>query len=164
MDDIAYRLLGALSRNRAFRGAHRELYRLFDGRGILGRSLGVDTILLTAVGRRTGRDWTLPLYAFRGEAVGLAPGSWAVVGTNGGAAPDPAWLLNVRAAGRAVVRHRAASIAMRCRDANADEWNALWPVIVTAYPGYAGYRARRSHGAPIVILEPLGAATGERAQ
>jgi deazaflavin-dependent oxidoreductase (nitroreductase family) len=85
---------------------------------------------------------------------GLAGGSWAVVGTNGGAAGDPAWLLNLRDSGRAYVRHRSTSYAMRARDATADEWAALWPAIIDAYPGFEGYRLRRARGAPIMILEP----------
>ena len=156
MSDFPYRALGALSRNAAFRALHRLSYEATDGRWIVGRSLGVDTVLLTVTGRRSGRSRTLPLYAFRAGAAGLSglPGSWAVVATNGGAPAEPRWSLDLRATPSAVLRHRDVSMAVVAREATEDEWVALWPSIVAAYPGYEGYRRRRPAGAPILILEP----------
>jgi deazaflavin-dependent oxidoreductase (nitroreductase family) len=151
--DLAYQALGALSRDRRFRGVHRLAYEVTGGRWIAGRSLGVETILLTVSGRRSGRPRALPLYGFAADVV-AGPYSWAVVATNGGAQVAPGWYLDLASQPRAIVQHRTVSLAIRARDATPGEAASLWPTIVAAYPGYEGYRRRRAAGAPVVLLVP----------
>jgi deazaflavin-dependent oxidoreductase (nitroreductase family) len=151
--DLAYQALGALSRDRRFRFVHRLVYQATGGAGLPGRSLGIDTILLTVTGRRSGRRRTLPLYAFAADAV-AGPRSWAVVATNGGAQAVPGWRLDLAERPRAIVQHRNVSLRVVSRDATREEVAVIWPEIVAAYPGYEGYRRRRAAGAPIVILVP----------
>jgi hypothetical protein len=43
---------------------------------------------------------------------------------------------------------------MRARTASEEERAQLWPRIVAAYKGYAGYQARTSRKIPVVICEP----------
>jgi len=42
--------------------------------------------------------------------------------------------------------------AMKARVANADEKAELWPQIVAANDGYAGYQAKTERDIPVVIL------------
>jgi len=43
---------------------------------------------------------------------------------------------------------------MRARTASEAEKAALWPAIVRAYSGYAGYQRRTARNIPVVICEP----------
>jgi hypothetical protein len=43
---------------------------------------------------------------------------------------------------------------MTARTATADEKAELWPDIVAAYKGYAGYQKRTDRDIPVVICEP----------
>jgi deazaflavin-dependent oxidoreductase (nitroreductase family) len=43
---------------------------------------------------------------------------------------------------------------MRARVAGRDERAELWPRVVAAYPGYAGYQERTERRIPLVIVEP----------
>lgn len=75
---------------RAFSALHRACYRLSGGR--LGRRLTrtAPTLLLTTIGRKTGRPRTMPLiYLADGERL-------IVVGSMGGSATHPAWWRNLR--------------------------------------------------------------------
>src|SRR2546427_1122500 len=81
MADLRFRILGT---------AHRNIYRLTGGKG--GGRLGkLPVLLLTTIGRKSGRPRTQPLvYAQVGD--GYAGIAWQ------GAAPrDPLWYLNLRA-------------------------------------------------------------------
>jgi hypothetical protein len=52
---LAYRLIGRFSVTGFALVRHPGLYRRTGGAGLLGRSLGARTILLTTTGRRSGR-------------------------------------------------------------------------------------------------------------
>ena len=126
--------------------AHRALYRLSGGR--LGGSLsGRPMLLLTTVGRRSGRERTLPLlYLEDGDR-------WVVVASNAGDDRDPAWWLNLRARPEAAVQAGRERHAVRARRATPEEEARLWPRLLEAYAPYAGYRERARREIPLVILE-----------
>jgi hypothetical protein len=46
---------------------------------------------------------------------------------------------------------------MRARTASPEEKAALWPDIVAAYKGYAGYQEKSGRDIPVVICEPRSA-------
>ncbi|MFO1540820.1 MAG: nitroreductase/quinone reductase family protein, partial [Chloroflexota bacterium] len=70
---------------KALIGLQARAYRLLGGRG-----MGRNTVLLTTVGARTGRERTSPLAGFAD-----GPGRWLVVGSGNGSARHPAWFLNL---------------------------------------------------------------------
>lgn len=148
---VAYRLIGRFSVTRFDRLVHPVLYRLGGGRGILGRALGCEMILLTTTGRRSGRPRTVALFAF---PIAEPPGSWAVVGSRGGSRKLPAWYLNLVASPSATVRVRRRSFAARAREVEGDEYERVFEVAATGYPGYRLYRAESPIHVPIVVLEP----------
>ena len=51
-------------------------------------------------------------------------------------------------------RRRASPSPMRARTATAEEKAELWPRVVAAYKGYAGYQQRTERDIPVVICEP----------
>jgi len=132
---------------------HRWLYRAT--RGVIGHRIPIldwRSLLLTHVGRKTCRAYTIPLlYVPDGER-------FVVVGSNAGDAKPPEWWLNLRAYPEARVQVGARECAVRARLAAGDERARLWAALVASYRDYARYE-RKTRGArelPVVVLEPLG--------
>ena len=74
----AYLVIGEVLTHPRFHPIHVRLYRWTGGRGPVGRALGLDVILVTMRGRRTGALRTVPLAAVRdGER-------WVLIGSNAG--------------------------------------------------------------------------------
>ena len=128
---------------------HRWLLERTGGRRLTGRALGLDMIVVTTTGRRTGTPRTVPLGAVRdGDR-------WLVVGSNAGRDEAPAWALNMEAipaVGVAVDgREPAPYLARR---AAGEEHDRLWRLVLGRYPGYADYQARTVRQIPLFVLEP----------
>jgi F420H(2)-dependent quinone reductase len=131
---------------------HRWLYRATDG--VVGHRLPIvdwRSLLLTHVGHRTGRVYTIPLlYVPDGDR-------FVVVGTNAGDARPPAWWRNLQARPEARVQVGARELAVRARLAAGEERARLWSALVANYRDYARYE-RKTLGTrelPVVVLEPL---------
>jgi F420H(2)-dependent quinone reductase len=133
----------------AITALHRLLYRSTGGR--LGhRAPGYRFLLLGCVGRKSGREYVVPLlYLVDGER-------FVVVGSNAGDARDPAWWTNLRARPEAWVQAGRQRLAVRAREASAAEAERLWPRLLEAYRGYASYRGRAGRPIPVVLLERAG--------
>lgn len=133
---------------RWLRNVHRWIYRLSRGR-ILGHLVGLPVLLLTTVGRQSGKARTTPLtYLPHGHA-------FVVVASNGGSPRHPAWFLNLQAAPRAEVMVGARHIRVAGREAAGEERARLWAEIVRRWPGYTGYERRTTRRIPVVVLEPM---------
>ena len=148
---LAYRLIGRFSTTRLDQWLHPLLYRATGGWGLVGRALGSDMLLLTAVGRHSGRPRTVALFAFPVED---PPGTWAVIGSRGGSRAIPAWYRNLEASPEATIQVRGTRHAVRARDVTGDAYEAIFERAAAAYPGYRLYRAEAAHHIPIVVLEP----------
>ena len=127
---------------------HRLLYRASDGR-IGGRMGAGQILLLTTIGRRSGKRRTTPLaYLEDGDRLVLAAAF-------GGADVHPAWYLNLLA--RADVEVEIAgrrARPMRGRPAAPDEREVLWRTFTTLYPRVAKYQRRTTRPIPLLALEP----------
>ncbi len=124
------------------------LYRLSGGR-ITGRFPGgAPVLLLTTVGRKSGRPRTAPLLY-------LADGDdFVVVASKGGMSHHPLWFKNLEAEPRVEVEVGSRKLAATARRADAQEKAALWPRLVALYPSYDDYQARTERDIPVVILTP----------
>lgn len=145
---LAYRCIAAFGTSRVVTRLHPIAYRLTGGRGPIGRNLGVTNVVLSVTGRRSGRVREVPLYAFPDAD------RWVVVASDGGAAADPAWVRNLRAAPSATLRVGRAVRPVRAREAAGEERTRLWELVVEGYPGYALYQAGTARTIPVVVLEP----------
>jgi deazaflavin-dependent oxidoreductase (nitroreductase family) len=144
----AYLAIGLFLTSPPVSATHRWLYRHAGGRGPLSRALGMDMILVTARGRRSGQPRTVPLGAVRhGDA-------WVVIASNSGKPHEPDWAGNLRADGSVEVDHHGHLRPYRAHEAVGDEASRLWPIVVAAYPGYAVYRERTSRPVSLFVLEP----------
>ena len=134
-----------------FRGInafHPTLLKLTGGR--VGRSLvGMPVVLLETVGRKSGEPRVVPLTApvVDGDTVVL-------VASYGGDSRHPAWYHNLTAQPDVAITMNGERREMRARTATAEEKADLWPRIVKAYRGYAGYQKRTERDIPVVLLTP----------
>jgi deazaflavin-dependent oxidoreductase (nitroreductase family) len=151
---LAYRIIGRFSVTRFDRFLHPILYRWTGGRGIVGRVLGCEMVLLTTTGRRSGRARTVALFATR---VAEPPGAWSVVASRGGSRKIPAWYRNLAASPRARLQVHERSFPVRAREVFGAEYEARFEAAARDYPGYRLYRAEAPHHIPVVVLEPEGA-------
>ncbi|HEX7410331.1 MAG TPA: nitroreductase family deazaflavin-dependent oxidoreductase [Candidatus Binatia bacterium] len=124
------------------------LYRLSGGR-IAGRfPSGAPVLLLTTIGRKSGRPRTAPLlYLTDGD-------QYVIVASKGGMSHHPLWFKNLQANPRVEVEVGRQKLAMTARQASAEEKAALWPRLVAMYAGYADYQARTERDIPVIILTP----------
>jgi F420H(2)-dependent quinone reductase len=126
---------------------HIALYRASGGR-IGGSLAGLKILLLTTVGRRTGRPRTTPLgYLPEGSDM-------LIVASNGGNSWFPAWWLNLRDSPVAQVQVGSSKLAVTARKASPEERERFWPRLVDAYQGYAAYEQKTTREIPVVILSP----------
>ena len=127
---------------------HIGVYRASGGR-IAGKAWGLQILLLTTTGRKSGKRRTTPLcYLTDG-------GSFVVVASNGGMDWYPAWWLNLSHSPHATIEVGNAKFAVRSRAATPVEHKRLWAEITALAPGYLRYEERTERKIPLGILEPL---------
>jgi deazaflavin-dependent oxidoreductase (nitroreductase family) len=109
----------------------------------------VPTLLLTTVGRKSGRTLTLPLI------FGRSGPNYVVVASKGGAPAHPAWYLNLQATPKVQVQVKAEKFTALAHTADAAERAVLWPKMVEIYGPYAQYQTKTDRQIPIVVLTPV---------
>jgi deazaflavin-dependent oxidoreductase (nitroreductase family) len=128
--------------------AHRWVYRRTRGR-IGGRLGSMEQVLLTTVGRVTGRPSTTPL-------TGIPDGDRVVlIASDGGKPQHPHWYRNLVVNPEVVVQRGPTEHRMRARTATPEERELLWRRAVGLYRGYAAYQSRTDRVIPVVVCEPL---------
>ena len=81
--------------------------------------------------------------------------NYVLVGSQGGAPTDPAWVHNLRADLHIELRDEAIVRPMRVREVkDAQERDHPWMLAVGAYPPYAEYQARTKRQIPVFVAEP----------
>lgn len=125
---------------------HRAIYEKTDGR-LMARLAGIEMLLLTTTGRKTGQPRTQPLACFHdGDDV-------VVVASNNGLEHDPAWWKNLEARPQAEVRLGRDRFRVRAELATGSDRERLWPWLVERNPAYARYERRTSREIPVVLLK-----------
>ena len=107
----------------------------------------VPTLLLTTVGRKSGRVLTLPLI------FGRAGPDYVIVASKGGAPAHPAWYLNLEANPEVQVQVKDEKFTARAHAAQGAERAALWAKMVEIYGPYAQYQTKTDRQIPIVVLK-----------
>lgn len=109
----------------------------------------VPTLLLTTIGRKSGRSLTLPLI------FGRSGRDYVVVASKGGAPNHPAWYLNLQAHPEVHVQVKAEKFDARARTAQGAERAKLWKQLVEIYGPYEQYQKKTERQIPVVVLEPV---------
>jgi deazaflavin-dependent oxidoreductase (nitroreductase family) len=129
-------------------GKHVRRYLESDGRSG-HRWHGVDTLLLTTRGRRTGKlRRTALIY-------GLDRGRYLVVASNGGSKGHPNWYENLAADPRVSVQVGGERFEAIARTATPRQKPRLWREMVGIWPEYERYQTRTDRDIPVVILERM---------
>lgn len=124
---------------------HTFVYRASRGR--IGRRLvDNDMLLLSTIGRKSGRMHTVPLLYLRDDDDYVVIASW------GGRDDHPHWYLNLLAEPRATLQIRHRRVSVRARTATRQQRDLLWSRILEAYDGYRIYQGRTGRQIPVVIL------------
>jgi deazaflavin-dependent oxidoreductase (nitroreductase family) len=124
------------------------VYRKSGGK-ILGRFGHLDALLITTLGRKTGKTRTNPVgYIYDS-------GRFVVCGAYGGEAIHPAWFLNLRAIPQATVEIGREKIDVLAEVLPAgEERDRIWKRMVEVFPGYAKFQNMTDRVLPVVLLTP----------
>ncbi len=127
---------------------HRVMLAVSGGR--LGRTFGsMKTVELHAVGRKSGAPRSTMLTAPIHDEQRIV-----LIASKGGDDRDPDWYRNLVAEPDVELTVDGIRRPYRARTATPDEKSELWPIVVAAYAGYAGYQRRTDRDIPVVICEP----------
>ncbi|WP_191094151.1 nitroreductase/quinone reductase family protein [Nocardia colli] len=110
---------------------------------------GMPVLVLTTIGRKTGKPRTTPLCYLR---VG---NDFAVLASNAGSDRMPAWWLNLQARPAGHVLADRSRYTVEARTATPDETDKLWDTITRMNPGFDEYRQLTERQIPIVLLRPV---------
>ena len=128
---------------------HGYIYRISNGRA--GRRLGtVKFLLLTTIGRRSGKKRRVPLTAISfGE-------KYILVASKGGSPKHPFWHRNLKANPTVEIQDQMEVHSMVVREVtNPVEKKRLWNIAVEAYPPYQEYQEKTDRVIPVFIAETI---------
>ncbi len=127
---------------------HDAAQKLSGGR--LGTTLfGMPAVQLHTTGRRSGQRRTVWLTSPVHDDQRIV-----LIASKGGDERHPDWYHNLVADPDVEITERGATRPYRARTATPEEKAELWPQVVRAYKGYAGYQTRTDRDIPVVICEP----------
>lgn len=126
----------------------RHVRRYVESDGKAGhRWNGVDTLLLTTRGRRSGKlRRTALIYGRDGDR-------FLVVASQGGAKKHPAWYLNLIDNPEVEVQVGPETFTARASTASAKEKPRLWRLMASIWPEYDRYQAKTDRDIPVVVLD-----------
>lgn len=127
---------------------HTFLYRLTNG-FIGGLIAGAPQLLLTTIGRKSGKRHTVPLLCLPDGA------NLIVVASYGGAIEAPQWCRNLRVNPQGWVTLGPHHWEIRAEVADEELKAKMWPVFCRYYPGYITYQSRTDRVIPLLILKPV---------
>ena len=106
-------------------------------------------IVLTSVGAKSGKlRKTALMRVEHGD-------DYAVVGSKGGAATNPAWVHNLRANPHVELQDGPTKLDYLAREVSGHEKAEWWARAVDVWPDYAGYQKKTARDIPVFVLEPM---------
>ncbi len=134
-----------------FVASHVRLFRVTHGK--IGSTMdGVEVLLLTTKGAKSGQARTVPVMAFQDS------GHRVVIGSAAGSPDHPAWFKNLQKNPEVTVEVKGRRYAARAELANADERARIWKKVMTEHPRFAGYEKKaQGREIPVVVLKEGGA-------
>jgi deazaflavin-dependent oxidoreductase (nitroreductase family) len=113
-----------------------------------GRAMGMDGLVLTTVGRKSGQPRSCPLAYFPDGA-----DSWLIVASAAGAPRNPAWYLNLAAHPDQVrIEIGDRSIDVTAAQLHGDERTQAWHRITSATKQFGKYQDKTDRQIPIIRL------------
>ena len=134
---------------RIFMALGTYLYKISNGK-IGGRISGLEVLLLTTTGRKTGKKRTTPLGYFKDQQ-----GSYIIIGSNAGFDTHPAWFLNLKRQPHVTIQVKDTQLEVDAEVAEPKTRNQLWAQLIKLAPFYDNYTKKTSREIPVVILHPV---------
>ena len=125
---------------------HVFVYRLTGGRLLASRS-GGGFLLLTTIGRKSGRRRTRPLLYMKDDD------TYVLVASFAGAPRHPAWYLNLRSNPAVAVQVKGYKFSAIAETATAEERSRLWPKVIAVFANYDEYQKRTAREIPLVLVK-----------
>jgi deazaflavin-dependent oxidoreductase (nitroreductase family) len=120
-----------------------------------GQLSGLNALILTTVGGKTGRPRSNPVGWFPGR-----DGSWLIVASAAGAAGNPAWYYNLAAHPDQVqVEVGGTTVPVSAEQLHGAERAEAWQQIAATAPRFAQYQRKTDRELPVIRLVPR---SGER--
>lgn len=124
---------------------HPWIYRLRRGKGV-DRVQGAPVLLLTSIGRKSGRPRTVAMaYTRDGDDL-------VVIGSAGGLPDHPAWALNLRDRPQAQVQVRDERFEVHSEWLSGEERERVWAMVTQQYPWFADYQRKTNRTIPVIRL------------
>ena len=114
-----------------------------------GQFGGMNALVLTTVGRKSGQERATPLAWFPGP-----DGSWLIVASANGAVNNPGWYHNLKAnPDKARIEVDGKTVEVRAQQLHGDERAQAWNQI-NKNERFAGYQEKTDRELPIIKLTP----------
>ena len=123
-----------------------EKFRADGGASMADRPL----LLLTTVGRRSGRPRTSPMMYVRDDDRLL------VIASNAGATADPLWYRNLLADPSVTVELPGERFTAQASPLTGDDYDRQWATIKESFPFFAEHEQRAGRTIPVVALTRAG--------
>jgi deazaflavin-dependent oxidoreductase (nitroreductase family) len=128
---------------------YRQLNKLMARRiRRTGQLSGLNALILTTVGRKSGRPRSNPVGWFPGP-----DGSWLIVASAAGAAGNPAWYYNLAAYPDQVqVEVGGSTVPVSAEQLHGAERAEAWQQIAATAPRFAQYQQKTDRELPVIRL------------
>ena len=121
---------------------------MWDSTAVGGKGL-VPCLLLTTVGRKSGKSYIHPLlYGLDGE-------SHVIVASKGGSETQPQWYFNLFANPVVTVQVKADKFQVRANLVEGETRDRLWKLMTEVHPAYLDYQTKTSRELPLFSLEKV---------
>ena len=127
---------------------HNTLQKVSGGR-VGSTVFGMQAVQLHTIGKKSGQRRTVWLTSPVKDA-----SRTVLIASKGGDERHPDWYHNLVANPDVEITEGDTTRPFRARTATPEEKAELWPQVVAAYKGYAGYQKRTDRDIPVVICEP----------
>jgi deazaflavin-dependent oxidoreductase (nitroreductase family) len=125
------------------------LYRRYGGRVTSVGLAGLPSLILHVRGRRSGREYLVPLLCLPWGK------GFVVVGSNWGRPEHPNWTTNLMAESSVEVNYRGRVETVSSRQLQEFERELVWPHLVKSWPGYRSYAKRVDRTLRMFLLDPV---------
>jgi deazaflavin-dependent oxidoreductase (nitroreductase family) len=111
---------------------------------------GMNALVLTTVGRKSGAKRSTPVGYFPGK-----DGSWLIVASAAGAPKNPSWYYNIAAnPDRVQIETAGRKIAVTAEQLRGPAREEAWQLITAAAPRFAQYQQKTDRQLPVIRLVP----------
>src|SRR5262249_39061660 len=123
------------------------LYQLTSG-AIGGRMAGLQVLLLTTTGRKTGLRRTTPLGYFKQD------GNFVIISSHSGGDQNPGWFYNLKSNPQVTIQVGNKQLAANAEVVDTEQRKQMWADLVKMAPTYGRYERVTKREIPLVVLKP----------